>query len=150
MTGTALSREAVGKLLPIYIPKKDPEKAAERERIRDEMAERLLQELLPAEDGSLWLERGTDEPVPGSDYFGSYWWPAVRRCVLMRDGGRCTACGSAGALEVHHILPRRKGGADSPRNLRTLCRACHEKAHRSRAAEDAAADIYQTRLEGWA
>ena len=36
-----------------------------------------------------------------------------------------------------------------PRNLRTLCRRCHDMAHRSGAAERAMADEHQARLEVW-
>ena len=42
--------------------------------------------------------------------------------VLARDGG-CTAdaCGSRNHLQVHHILPRSRGGTHDPRNLTCLC-----------------------------
>ncbi|MYC85912.1 MAG: HNH endonuclease, partial [Acidimicrobiia bacterium] len=48
--------------------------------------------------------------------------PALRRAVLARDNG-CTidACTSVYRLEVHHILPRSKGGVNAPENLTTLC-----------------------------
>ena len=48
--------------------------------------------------------------------------PALRRAVLARDN-RCTidACTSAYRLEVHHILPKSKGGDNAPENLTTLC-----------------------------
>ena len=48
--------------------------------------------------------------------------PALRRAVLARDNG-CTidACTSVDRLEVHHIVPRFRGGDNSPQNLTTLC-----------------------------
>ena len=48
--------------------------------------------------------------------------PALRRAVLARDDG-CTidACTSAYRLEVHHIIPKSKGGDHTPENLTTLC-----------------------------
>ncbi len=48
--------------------------------------------------------------------------PALRRAVLARDNG-CTidACTSVYRLEVHHVVPRSKGGDHSPHNLTTLC-----------------------------
>ena len=48
--------------------------------------------------------------------------PALRRAVLARDNG-CTidACTSVYRLEVHHIVPRSKGGDNAPENLTTLC-----------------------------
>ena len=59
-------------------------------------------------------------------------WLALRRQVLDRDGWRCTACGRAGALEVHHRRPVHQGGDDTADNLATLCRGCHQDAHRGR------------------
>ena len=48
--------------------------------------------------------------------------PALRRAVLARDDG-CTidACTSVYRLEVHHIVPKSKGGDNAPENLTTLC-----------------------------
>lgn len=34
-------------------------------------------------------------------------------------------------LHVHHVVWRREGGADSPENLVTLCKDCHEKVHKN-------------------
>ncbi|MDF1594981.1 MAG: DUF222 domain-containing protein [Acidimicrobiia bacterium] len=49
--------------------------------------------------------------------------PAVRRFVLHRDGGACTAdgCSSRYRLQPHHIQPRSRGGTHDPENLTTLC-----------------------------
>ena len=48
--------------------------------------------------------------------------PSLRRAVLARDDG-CTidGCTSTYRLEVHHIIPRSKGGDHTPENLTTLC-----------------------------
>jgi 5-methylcytosine-specific restriction enzyme A len=54
-------------------------------------------------------------------------WERVRRTVLRRDRGRCTALLSGGqrcgapASEVDHIVPRSAGGSDSMANLQSLC-----------------------------
>ena len=56
---------------------------------------------------------------------------ATRRLVLSRDNYRCTECGEARDLQVHHILPRRLGGPDEPSNLVTLCSACHDRLHQT-------------------
>ncbi len=56
-----------------------------------------------------------------------YW--NVREYVLYRDGHACTNCyGKSGdpRLEVHHRVSRQTGG-DSPANLATLCKTCHDK-----------------------
>lgn len=57
--------------------------------------------------------------------------PAMRRAVLARDGHRCRApgCGRTRFLEVHHRLPRERGGDNRPDNLITLCSACHRIWH---------------------
>jgi len=62
--------------------------------------------------------------------------PAVRRAVLARDGYRCRAPGCAGTrfLEVHHRVPRARGGTNGPDNLVTLCAACHRLRHEPHAA----------------
>lgn len=49
--------------------------------------------------------------------------PKLRRFVLYRDGGTCTAegCCSRYRLQPHHIKPRAGGGTNEPSNLTTLC-----------------------------
>lgn len=57
--------------------------------------------------------------------------PRVRRDVLARDLHRCqtTGCGRTRFLEVHHIVPRDKGGSNRAENLVTLCGSCHRHQH---------------------
>jgi 5-methylcytosine-specific restriction endonuclease McrA len=57
--------------------------------------------------------------------------PAVRRQVLVRDGFRCRApgCRAVSFLEVHHVVPRHRGGSNRPENLVTLCARCHAFLH---------------------
>ena len=57
--------------------------------------------------------------------------PRVRRAVLARDRHRCQApgCRHIHHLEVHHIVPRNKGGANRMDNLITLCSGCHRIWH---------------------
>ena len=33
------------------------------------------------------------------------------------------------AAEVHHVVPLSRGGTSDTRNLRALCRSCHQKRH---------------------
>ena len=63
-------------------------------------------------------------------YLRTHRWRALRKQALERDGWRCTACGRAGRLEVHHVQPTSQGGAVwELGNLRTLCRPCHFQGH---------------------
>ncbi|HEY4179817.1 MAG TPA: HNH endonuclease signature motif containing protein [Kofleriaceae bacterium] len=58
-----------------------------------------------------------------------------RRLRLMaRDGNKCTVpgCRSRHNLDLHHILPREKGGDDSDANVTTLCSGHHRRLHEGR------------------
>ena len=57
--------------------------------------------------------------------------PAVARLVWRRDGGRCQTpgCRSARGLEIHHVVPRARGGGHEAGNLRLHCSACHHAQH---------------------
>lgn len=49
--------------------------------------------------------------------------------IFRRDNFACRYCGataqSGAVLEVDHVLPRSRGGKDTPRNLLTACDACN-------------------------
>ncbi len=52
----------------------------------------------------------------------------VKRAVWARDGGRCVKCGAHGRgayLEYDHDIPHSKGGANTEKNVRLLCRGCN-------------------------
>ena len=53
----------------------------------------------------------------------------TRKEVYRRDGWRCALCDCSQTIQVHHAIPRGKGGSDSPQNLITLCARCHAAAH---------------------
>jgi uncharacterized protein YdaU (DUF1376 family) len=49
-----------------------------------------------------------------------------RNEVLERDGAFCAYCGATDVpLELDHIHPRSRGGADSPDNLTPACKRCN-------------------------
>jgi len=52
-----------------------------------------------------------------------------RKAIYKRDGYRCALCDSTEYLQIHHYIPRGKGGSDSPHNLICLCHVCHGQAH---------------------
>jgi hypothetical protein len=55
--------------------------------------------------------------------------PEVRRGVWLRDGGRCSWCGTSerGLMQLDHIVPWSAGGSDRSDNLRVLCAYCNER-----------------------
>ena len=60
-------------------------------------------------------------------------WRKLRAAVVERDHNACQDCGRGLThlpkwyTEVHHIIPRIRGGGDHPANLKTLCVECHRK-----------------------
>jgi 5-methylcytosine-specific restriction endonuclease McrA len=52
-------------------------------------------------------------------------WAATRAAQLAAFPS-CHDCG-APATEVHHLIPRWRGGSDDPVNLRSLCDWCHSR-----------------------
>lgn len=52
----------------------------------------------------------------------------TRRNLMFRDGHQCQYCGKRPTLRelnIDHVLPRSRGGADSWENLVTACRPCN-------------------------
>lgn len=57
-------------------------------------------------------------------------WEFVRSWMKAWARFRCERCkDGAKRLHVHHMLPRSRGGSDTPANLRVLCFPCHRKIH---------------------
>lgn len=53
----------------------------------------------------------------------------TRKKVYRRDGWRCALCDSTRCIQIHHVVPRGKGGPNTMQNLITLCSDCHGLAH---------------------
>lgn len=64
--------------------------------------------------------------------------PRIRRAVLRRDRGRCRVpgCKYARFVDVHHVVPRGKGGDHTPSRLAAMCSAHHQAAHDGRLKVD--------------
>ena len=71
--------------------------------------------------------------------------PQLRRLVFARDGGRCVVpgCGHWRFIDVHHRVPRARGGANRLDNLVCLCTAHH------RAIHDGVLALEGSATEGW-
>jgi hypothetical protein len=71
--------------------------------------------------------------------------PKLRRMVFARDGGRCVVpgCGHWRFIDVHHRVPRARGGAHTLENLVCLCTAHH------RAIHDGVLALEGSASEGW-
>jgi hypothetical protein len=57
--------------------------------------------------------------------------PATRTKVMAKARHRCQTpgCNHTRFLEIHHIIPRSKGGDNEISNLRVFCSACHSRIH---------------------
>ncbi|MGB9849116.1 MAG: RNA-guided endonuclease IscB [Moorellaceae bacterium] len=51
-----------------------------------------------------------------------------RQKVFSRDRV-CVICGSRENLQSHHLIPKAKGGSNTPLNQILVCRECHRKLH---------------------
>lgn len=63
----------------------------------------------------------------------------TRRNLMFRDGHQCQYCGKTPTLRelnIDHVLPRSRGGADTWENLVTACRICNLRKGR-RTPEEA-------------
>lgn len=54
--------------------------------------------------------------------------PRMKSDIFLRDGRKCSHCGSTYALQIDHRVPLAAGGTDAPENLRVLCRKCNQRA----------------------
>lgn len=52
-----------------------------------------------------------------------------RKTVYKRDSYHCALCDDGRRLQLHHVVPRGRGGPDTQMNLITLCPRCHLLAH---------------------
>lgn len=75
--------------------------------------------------------QSASEGGPSAEYPDN--WPSIRKSVLARDNYTCMNCGLRGGayspvdFDVHHIIPRGRGGTHHKSNLIALCRNCHSQ-----------------------
>ena len=146
--GRAVSlEETLAELLRFYLSRKDPVRVAERVTakkggrlvlsVEGESQAQVQPQVQPHGAGGskdVWQP----ELVPGRVHPKRAPIPAVvSHAVRLRDQGRCQAslsdgsrCGESRWTDLHHRVPVKKGGPNTPENLVTLCRAHHRAHHR--------------------
>lgn len=66
-------------------------------------------------------------------YYHSKEWNTIASNIKRERGYKCQHCGwksqDGRGLNVHHIVPRSRGGSDEPSNLAVLCKDCHSLIH---------------------
>jgi 5-methylcytosine-specific restriction endonuclease McrA len=53
----------------------------------------------------------------------------VRHKIDKRDGKYCQECGDPNAPEMHHVMPRGRGGRGVETNGMRMCTPCHDLIH---------------------
>ena len=102
---------------------------------------KMVSSILPiskiiVETASFDIQKIQNPEINGKEYQNGnqlgFW--NVREYVLFRDGHICNNCKGKSKdkiLNVHHIESRKVGG-DSPNNLITLCKTCHNDYHKGK------------------
>lgn len=120
-----------------WLSKSHPAVLAQTERVYfDEVAEDEHREARQRE----WREQAelrrqaiapATQAAPSVNYYqylaSKEWW-ARRELVMKRAGGICEGCGTARAVDVHHMTYQHLG-AEFLWELRAVCRACHARFH---------------------
>ncbi len=112
-----------------------------RSKLESHLRERrFVESILPVgrwvvETANFDIHRITNPKVTGRGYQEGpqKGYRKVKAYVLHRDGYKCQhkekGCDHSAVLCVHHTTQRNDGGSDSPDNLITLCRTCHDALH---------------------
>lgn len=72
----------------------------------------------------------TDAKMGYDDYLHTNVWKELRNERLRTDFYRCSRCGSAINVEVHHIKYPDVWGTEDMDDLVTLCASCHAETHK--------------------
>ena len=51
----------------------------------------------------------------------------IKQRIIKQHDSKCQSCGYKGTVDLHHIIPKNKGGNDNEENLMLLCYPCHLK-----------------------
>ena len=81
-------------------------------------------EALPAFDEAAWQGAQTARRAEYADYLLSTGWQMRRQLVMARQRWICEGCGSARAVDIHHLTYAHFGN-ELLFELVALCRPCH-------------------------
>lgn len=99
----------------------------EKWRVAQKIKEREQRYKLEKEVRQELIERGEIMPSAGRAHIPR----DIVDAVYARDKGKCAWCGSTTNLQIDHIIPHSKGGADTLENLQILCQRCNlEKSNK--------------------
>lgn len=71
-------------------------------------------------------QMSSEKPLYGANYQqGALYQTKLRSYLFKKYNGQCVYCGNK-ATEIEHVIPKSKGGTDSPYNLVIACRKCNE------------------------
>ena len=104
-------------------------------KVIDNIVKILPVNIIIIETGQFDIQKLKNPNIQGKEYqegeqLGFF---NLREYILFRDNHTCQNCKGKSkdkVLQIHHIESRRTGG-NSPDNLITLCKTCHEKYHKS-------------------
>lgn len=80
-----------------------------------------------AEYGQVGCPRKYQQTPLNINRNGIDWTDYLRKSIMLRDGFRCTECGTSQKLHIHHI--DRNPQNNNTGNITTLCANCHRKKH---------------------
>lgn len=69
----------------------------------------------------------------------------IRLQILERDGEVCKECGHRKATQIHHVMPRSRGGRGVETNGLPLCHECHTQIHMNAELMTKWQEIYEQR-----
>lgn len=86
--------------------------------------------------------------IKGFELIRNWNWAFYSNEILKRDNYTCQDCrnNNNNGLEVHHIIPKSRGGSDHPHNLKSLCKKCHSVYTRHLARFKTSYDEEQKKL----
>ena len=88
---------------------------------------------------------GTKNPISIADMS-----KAITSKIIKRGNYGCSICGwNEGSLDIHHIIPKSKGGTNLNSNLCLLCPNHHRLVHNNKIKSSELKSIEETIGDGW-